>query len=246
MKGIGPYTAAAIASFAFNLPHAVVDGNVFRVLSRVFAVETAIDSTVGKKEFTLLANEVLDKEYPGEFNQAVMDFGAIVCKPFAPLCSSCALQKICLAYQEGKVNQLPVKEKIIQKKHRWFYYFLLEHEGKLLVHKRTGKDIWENLFEFYLLEAGEQLKWTTLTVNEWLKAQFDSTDAEVLHISEMMKQQLTHQQIKGQFIKVKLQEIPLPLLSCQWQPLSRVKELAFPKFINLYLSAPSFRQNLFE
>jgi len=245
LKGIGPYTAAAIASFAFNLPYAVVDGNVFRVLSRVFGIEIAIDSTDGKKEFNKLANEVLVREQPGVYNQAIMDFGAVVCKPVAPLCNTCVVQSICIAYREGKVNYLPIKDKIILKKHRWFYYFLFEFDGKLLVNKRTRKDIWENLFEFYLLEADEQIKWTEIMVYQWLNEQFDITKAEVMHISETAMQQLTHQQIKGQFIKVKLYTIPLPLAHYQWQPINSISELAFPKFINQYLSAPYLKQSLF-
>lgn len=238
LKGIGPYTAAAIASFAFDLPYAVVDGNVFRVLSRVFGIKTAIDSTEGKNEFSILANEVLDKNEPGTYNQAIMDFGATYCKPFTPLCNGCQMQNICLAYKTGRVNYLPVKEKVLLKKHRWFYYFLLEHDGKLLINKREGKDIWENLFEFYLLEAGEQIKWDNELVKEWLEVQFGLKDAIVHHISAMYSQQLTHQQIKGQFIKIHLQKIPDSLMQYQWLPVNKIKKLAFPKFINQYLLFP--------
>ena len=245
LKGVGPYTAAAIASFAFNLPYAVVDGNVFRVLARVFGVEIAIDSADGKKKFTKLANDALERDQPGVYNQAIMDFGAIVCKPVAPLCSTCVQQSICIAYRLGKVNYLPLKDKIILKKHRWFYYFLFEFDGKLLVNKRTRKDIWENLFEFYLLETDEQIKWTTPMVDQWMTEQFGITKAEILHISEPGMQQLTHQQIKGQFIKVKLYSIPVPLAHYQWQPIKNISELAFPKFINQYLSAPYLKQSLF-
>ena len=238
LKGIGPYTAAAIASFAFNLPYAVVDGNVFRVLSRVFGIETAIDSTDGKNEFTILANQVLDKKEPGSYNQAIMDFGATQCKPVAPLCSTCVMQKICSAYKDGRVNYLPVKEKVLLKKHRWFYYFLFEQDNKILIHKRSGKDIWENLFEFYLMEAGEQIKWNKQLVEQWLLEQFGLRDAELVNISAVLMQQLTHQQIKGQFIKIQLNTIPDSLKHYQWLPTKKLHELAFPKFINQYLLLP--------
>ncbi|MCU0351219.1 MAG: A/G-specific adenine glycosylase [Flavobacterium sp.] len=119
LKGVGPYTAAAIASFAYNLPYAVVDGNVFRVLARFFGIDTATDSTTGKQLFTQLANEVLDKVEPAKFNQAIMDFGATVCKPALPNCSSCTLQTKCTAYKKGLVNQLPIKEKVLTKKNRF-------------------------------------------------------------------------------------------------------------------------------
>lgn len=245
LKGVGPYTAAAIASFAFNLPYAVVDGNVFRVLSRVFGIDTPTDSTKGKNEFSILAQEALDKKEAGLYNQAIMDFGATVCKPALPLCSHCPIQQICVAYKEGKVNQLPVKEKVLKKKHRWFYYFLFEHDGKVLVNQREGKDIWQSLHEFYLLESDEQIKWSNETVKEWLHNQFDITKATVQHISPMQKQQLTHQEIKGQFIKVSLKVIPESLKHYQWLAADTMSKLAFPKFINQYLEIKTVQQDLF-
>lgn len=111
LKGVGPYTAAAISSFAFNLPHAVVDGNVFRVLARVFGIDKPTDTTEGKKYFTQLAEELLDKKRPGLYNQAIMDFGAMICKPASPLCATCCFKKHCIAFQRDRINELPVKEK---------------------------------------------------------------------------------------------------------------------------------------
>lgn len=245
LKGVGPYTAAAIASFAFDLPYAVVDGNVFRVLSRVFGISTAIDSTEGKNTFTELAQQVLDKDKPGLYNQAIMDFGATVCKPVSPLCSHCSLQPVCTAFSEGRVNALPVKEKVLQKKRRWFYYFQFEHKGTILVHKRTAKDIWENLFEFYLVEGTEQIRWNEEQVHVWLEEQFGIKKAEVSYISPVSSQQLTHQQIKGQFIKVRLNTIPSPLRHYEWITINELKQLAFPKFINQFLQQPTLQQDLF-
>jgi A/G-specific adenine glycosylase len=155
LKGVGPYTAAAIGSFAFNLPRAVVDGNVFRVLSRYFGIATAIDSIEGKKLFTSLANDLLDKKNPAAYNQALMDFGATICKPQQPLCTVCVLKKKCSALATGSVNQLPAKEKSITKKTRWFYYVVAEYMGKVYVRKREPKDIWENLYEFILVENNQ-------------------------------------------------------------------------------------------
>ena len=235
LKGIGPYTAAAIASFAFNKPFAVVDGNVFRVLSRLFAIETPIDSTIGKQQFTALAQEVLDKKKAGLFNQAIMDFGATVCKPVNPQCNTCHLQKVCVGYSKAVVNKLPVKEKVLLKKNRWFYYFLLECQGRILVEKRVLKDIWENLYELYLLESNEQLSWNDTTVKDWLFQQLGIEKATVSAISTLQKQQLTHQLIKGQFIKVSLDSIPNNLKHHQWYPINELKDLAFPKFINQFL-----------
>ena len=118
LKGIGPYTASAIASFAFNLPHAVVDGNVYRVLARFYGIETPTDSKEGLLQFNELAHHNLSKKYPGQYNQAIMDFGATICKPALPNCNDCVLQNRCVAFSLNKVNQLPVKIKSIQKKIR--------------------------------------------------------------------------------------------------------------------------------
>jgi len=236
LKGVGPYTAAAIASFAFNKPYAVVDGNVFRVLARVFGKHTPIDSGEGKVLFTKLAQQMIDLQQPALYNQAIMDFGAVVCKPAIPLCHHCPLQKICTAYKEGWVHQLPVKEKVLQKKNRWLYYFIFECNGKILVHKRTGNDIWQNLFEFYLVETGEQVKWNEEKVASMLYEQLGISDASIVDISPLQKQQLTHQQIKGQFIKVQLNAVPDTLQHYEWTTGKGLQALAFPKFINQYLS----------
>ena len=240
LKGVGPYTAAAIASFAFNKPFAVVDGNVFRVLSRLFAIATPIDSNEGKQQFATLAQEILDKDNPALYNQAIMDFGATVCMPVNPQCNSCQLQTVCKAYLEGVVNRLPIKEKILLKKNRWFYYFIIQHNNEVLVEKRIAKDIWENLFEFYLLESGEQMDWEESSVKEWLNQQLGVEKAEVISISSTQKQQLTHQQIRGQFISVKIDAIPNNLKHHQWLPTADLGKLAFPKFINQFLESASF------
>jgi A/G-specific adenine glycosylase len=245
LKGIGPYTAAAISSFAFNLPYAVLDGNVFRVLARLYAIDTPIDSVAGKKQFAQLAQDMLDKQEPGAFNQAMMDFGATICKPALPLCGHCSLQQHCAAYSQGRVNALPVKEKLLQKKTRWFTYFFIRVKNQVLVHKRTGKDIWENLYELYLLESDEKLVWDTAAVSEWLAEQFAVTRARVTQISPLIQQQLTHQHIKGQFIAVQLEKIPPALQHYQWQELSRLHELAFPKLINSYLREHASSPTLF-
>jgi A/G-specific adenine glycosylase len=237
LKGVGPYTAAAIASFAYNLPYAVVDGNVFRVLSRYFGLDEPIDSTVGKHLFTALAEKVLAKKEAGLYNQAIMDFGATLCKPFSPSCSICPLQKNCVAYREGKVNQLPVKEKTLLRKTRWFYYFLFEQEGKWLVNQRMGKDIWQNLHEFYLLETEDAVKWDETVVKNWLSEQIGIRKADVSKISPVFVQQLTHQQIKGQFITVRLNSIPPFLKKYQWKTEKSLQSLAFPKFITQYPNA---------
>jgi A/G-specific adenine glycosylase len=245
LKGVGPYTAAAIASFAFGLPHAVVDGNVFRVLARVHDIDTPIDSTEGKQQFSALAEELLDKKEAGSYNQAIMDFGATVCKPLLPLCHDCPLKKICKAHHRGRASILPVKEKVLQKKKRWFYYFLLEVDGRILVRERTAKDIWQNLFEFYLLETPSEIEWDNQSMEEWLLQQFDMKPMKAPLVSEVYSQQLTHQLIKGQFIYVQLKKIPTNLEHATWQPNKKLNKLAFPKFIRQYLDTKYIQIGLF-
>lgn len=234
LKGVGPYTAAAIASFAYNQPFAVVDGNVFRVIARYFGIDEAIDTTSGKYLFTKLANELLSVKEPGLYNQAIMDFGATICKPALPLCSNCILHQSCTALAFGKVNVLPVKTKSILKKHRWFYYFIFHVAGKTAIIKRTNKDIWQGLHEFYLFESSKEIKWKEAAIKSFLQDQLGVNGAIILSISEPQKQQLTHQQINGQFIEIKLPSIPTTLLGLDWVKQSALKQLAFPRFITTY------------
>ena len=153
LKGIGGYTASAIMSFAFNKPYAVLDGNVYRVLSRFFGIELPINSSEGKKYYATLSQLLLDKKQPALYNQAIMDFGAVVCKPVLPLCNICPLQKKCIAFLENKTTSLPVNNKIIKQKERFFNYFIVRHKQDFYVAKRSGKDIWQNLYEFILIES---------------------------------------------------------------------------------------------
>lgn len=231
LKGIGPYTAAAISSFAFNLPYAVVDGNVFRVLARIFGITTAVDSTAGKKQFISLADELLDKKQPGMYNQAIMDFGAVVCKP-QPLCTVCVFQKQCYAFQHKKIKELPVKEKKISTRKRWFYYLMLEYKSSIAIRQRTGKDIWQQLYEFpmiatkgatgykKIIREAEKRKW--LTKNKY----------KVLSVSGLFKQQLSHQHINGQFIIIDIKQKPKQEKLWLWVERKKVKLFAFPQLIN--------------
>ena len=234
LKGIGPYTAAAIGSFAFNLPHAVVDGNVFRVLARYFGIETATDTTEGKKIFTALANDLLDKKMPGIYNQALMDFGAVICKPQQPICIECPLQKSCAAYLHDLINVLPVKEKTIIKKPRWLYYIIIEHNGKVYVQKRSGKDIWQNLYEFFLVENDKELSLKEIEKLTALKKVIGKTKVELMSVSKIYKQVLSHQIIHGQFIRVKI-SAEIEMDGFEIVSATKLNTLPFPKLINSYL-----------
>jgi len=234
LKGVGPYTAAAIASFAYNLPYAVVDGNVLRVLARFFGKEIAVDSKEGLRYFSQLAQQLLPAKKAALYNQAIMDFGATVCKPKVARCSICPIKSKCVAFNKGLVNQLPVKEKLLIKKDRWIYYFVFSHNTHILVHQRTG-GIWEGLFEFYLLEQFSVQHWTKDTINQWLQAQMGITGYHLKSVSPVYKQQLTHQNISGQFIAVDIAVVPESLLHMQKIEQNALQSLAFPKFINQYL-----------
>jgi A/G-specific adenine glycosylase len=234
LKGVGPYTAAAIASFAFNLPHAVVDGNVERVISRYFGINTAIDSKEGKELYAELASSLLDKEEPGAYNQAIMDFGATICKPRNPLCKDCVQKNDCQAFQHGWVNRLPVKEKTLVKKERWFTYYILLYKEQVYIRKRTAKDIWANLFEFVLRESQNQSEQSFALQSETIKAIIGTDQFAVESVSPFFKQQLTHQTIWAQFVTIVLKE---PLRNSAYQLISKsaLGQYAFPKLINSYL-----------
>ncbi len=238
LKGVGPYTAAAIASFAYDQPYAVVDGNVFRVIARYFGIDEATDTTAGKYFFTKFANELLAVKEPGLYNQAIMDFGATICKPALPFCASCDLNKNCAALAFGKVNLLPVKTKSIQKTNRWFYYFIFHVASKIAIIQRTNKDIWQGLHEFYLFESSKEIKWNDMVIKSFLQNQLGVNEAIIMKVSKPQKQQLTHQKINGQFIEINLPNIPNSLMGLQWVKKSAFKQLAFPRFITVYFEEP--------
>ncbi|MDQ6762081.1 MAG: A/G-specific adenine glycosylase [Bacteroidota bacterium] len=235
LKGVGDYTASAIASFAYNQPHAVLDGNVFRVLSRFFGIKTPVDTPAGKKLYSLLASDLLDKKEPGIYNQAIMDFGAIICKPAQPLCDLCALQLKCAAFNKHLVNILPVKEKSIKRKERFFNYLIVEYADSMYVRKRIDKDIWQSLYEFILLETNQVLTGKDLLKTELFASFFAKKKYSITAESSTYKQQLTHQTITGKFFHIKIStpltfENDLVLVTKE-----QIRQLAFPKFIASYL-----------
>jgi A/G-specific adenine glycosylase len=240
LKGIGPYTAAAIASFAFNLPYAVVDGNVTRVLARFFGISTAIDTTSGKKQFAELADILLDPRQSGTYNQAIMDFGATVCTPRNPQCASCVQQPGCAAWQKGMTEQLPVKAKTVRKKQRCFYYLIVETPGdKVYIRRRSGKDIWEGLYEFILYETTDAVRPEEVLKSDFARQLFDGQALTVRHISIVYRQELSHQSLQGQFITIGLSTRLNNLKDYQLVHKSALTTYAFPKFINAWLSDPS-------
>lgn len=234
LKGIGTYTASAIASFAFNLPFAVLDGNVFRVLSRFFGKEIPINTTEGKKFYASLSQQLLDKKHPAKYNQALMDFGAVVCKPASPLCFECPLQQRCEAFLTQKVAQLPVNTKKINQKERNFTYLILRYKTQFYLRKRIEKDIWQNLYEFVLIETKVWPDENDIAVKQQISELLNHNDFKIQSISPKLSQKLTHQLIKGRFIHIDLAK---PLLNKELLKVDfkQLKTLPFPKLIASYL-----------
>lgn len=201
LPGIGDYTAAAIASFAFGEKVAVVDGNVFRVLARIFGIDTPINSPEGKKRFASLANELLSSDDPALHNQAIMEFGALLCKPRNPDCPECPVRKNCAAFQHDLIHLLPVKTAKRKSRKRYFFYLVLERNRSLLMKKRDKKDIWQGLFDFVLIEKSTPFSVENIMAEEETKKWFKH--ARLVAVSKAYKHVLTHQIIHCRFIHIK-------------------------------------------
>jgi A/G-specific adenine glycosylase len=194
LKGIGDYTAAAISSFAFDLPHAVVDGNVYRVLSRYFDINTPIDSGTGKKMFNDLAQSLIEPEEAATHNQAIMELGALICTPRSPQCHACPLNNSCLALQNGTIEQRPVKTKRGKVKDRYFTYLIFLDNDRTFLQKRVAKDVWQHLFQFPLIESQEPLDPAEIITRAG--AVPDYLSEEITHV-------LSHQKIHARFAIIK-------------------------------------------
>ncbi|MCW3124279.1 MAG: A/G-specific adenine glycosylase [Flavipsychrobacter sp.] len=234
LKGIGPYTAAAIASFAYGRPNAVVDGNVYRVLSRYFGIDTPFDITEGKKLFATLAQELLDTKDSSAYNQAIMDLGATVCSPRKPLCGQCPLQKHCVAYHQGLIELLPVKSKKLVVRKRYFHYLVLKWQDEVWIHRRGAGDIWENLHEPYLIEHDTPLELKQLLKTEQFKAL--GLQYNTVKDVESGKQRLTHQLIESRFFVVDLLKKPVvDIPDSAWRSAIEVGKVGFPKTVLSFL-----------
>jgi A/G-specific adenine glycosylase len=234
LKGVGPYTAAAIASFAYNAPYAVLDGNVFRVLSRIYALELAIDTTEGKKVFTQLAQEQLPEAKAGVYNQAIMDFGAVICKP-VPVCARCFFQEQCQAFLASKQALLPIKSKKIQVRERWFHYLVLQYKDQVALRLRTEKDIWQNLNEPLLLEADKKLEKKEALLQLQASYGIKEEQYEVISAAVNLSQKLSHQTIYFSFIHLNMKEKP-SLAGFQWVSKEELPQYPFPKTLQEFLS----------
>ena len=236
LKGVGEYTAAAICSFAYDMPYAVVDGNVYRVLSRYLGIETPIDSTEGKKLFSVLAGEMMDKSRPAVYNQAIMDFGALQCTPQTPVCLFCPLADSCIALSKGLVMKLPVKQHKTKTTNRYLNYVYAHTNTYTFINKRTGDDIWKNLFELPLIETVESVtEEEFLALPDFTKL-FASGETPVVHsVCRDVKHVLSHRVLYANFYEVNLPEDTLSFSSFQKVRTEELGQYAVPRLIHAFL-----------
>ncbi|MDB2571139.1 MAG: A/G-specific adenine glycosylase [Polaribacter sp.] len=200
LKGIGDYTASAIASICFDEPTAVVDGNVYRVLSRYFGIHTSINSSQGIKEFKTLAQSLIDVTQPGNFNQAIMDFGALHCKPQNPLCESCPFANSCVAFEKKLTKVLPLKDKKIKVKKRYFNFLVIQTiDDKTVLLERKGKGIWQGLYQFPLIETNQNISGEALISKEEFISLFPEKASISLFNKKEIVHKLSHQHLYTQF-----------------------------------------------
>lgn len=237
LKGIGTYTAAAISSFAFNLPYAALDGNVFRVLSRIYGIDKPIDTGEGKKLFQKLANETMGNARPEIYNQAIIEFGALQCIPRNPKCEICPVQANCLAFGDGQVDQLPLKSKQIKTKNRYFYYLFLSCKNRFIIEKREGKDIWENLYQYPLIESDKAISTEELLQTSKWKGLFENKELAIHSICDKVVHKLSHQNLHTTIIHINMNIDQLKNNSSfQIIKYSDIDNYPFPKPIENHLS----------
>ncbi|QQS51951.1 MAG: A/G-specific adenine glycosylase [Bacteroidota bacterium] len=234
LKGIGDYTAAAIASLAFNKPEAMVDGNVYRVLSRYFASEIPIDSTSGKKHFKELAQAVLNTKNPAAHNEALMELGATVCLPANPICTHCPLQLKCMSLAQKNTFSYPVKSRKLKQRVRYLYFVVMHYKENTYIEKRQNTDIWKGLYQFPLVESEAQVQ--PEEFSDFLqKTIFKTFSAyKIRVISSEFKHILSHQVLQGCFVHVDLEEEWSKSGSIFVQPADLAK-FAMPRLITRYL-----------
>ena len=221
LKGVGDYTASAIASIAFGLPEATVDGNVYRVLARHFGIETPINSTEGKRLFKSLAQELLPLRQASAYNQAIMDFGAVQCTPVSPLCESCPLSETCEALRTGRINKLPVKNKTLKVKTRHLTYIYIRYNGMTAIHRRSGKDIWQGLWEPLLVED----------------APMPELPGLLIPLRRHVKHVLTHRVLYADFYLLEATEKPALPDGFVWISEPEIDQYALPRLIEILMDS---------
>ena len=237
LKGVGDYTASAVASICYNEPVAVVDGNVFRVISRIFGIDTPINSNEGKKQFGEKAQELLDKKNPAEFNQAIMEFGALHCTPRKPQCEACPFAEECVAYNQNRISLLPVKLKKQKVKKRHFNYLVfVSKEQETILQQRTGKGIWQGLYEFPLVETLSETNLENLVQEEAYRDYASTAGEEVGLFNEApIVHKLSHQHIYTKFWIVNCDELPEKGI-----PFPEIEKLPVPALIEKFIENYGF------
>nr|NQU93519.1 A/G-specific adenine glycosylase [Bacteroidota bacterium] len=240
LPGIGPYTAAAISSLAFNLVHPVMDGNVLRVVSRWFAIDDPVNSSKGKKKIEQILSELIDTNEPGKFNQAIMEFGALFCKPQKPACHDCVFSKICMAFQQNRVVNFPVKLRNLKPKTRYFNYLVIlnsiDNQTVVYLQKRNGKDIWKGLYDFPVIETAGHPDMDMLMKGQEWDRMAGKMNMNVSSVSKIYRHQLTHQKIFTRFIEItspdKFQPENIPAIPVD---IDDLQSYPIPRLIDKYL-----------
>ncbi|MCI2229281.1 A/G-specific adenine glycosylase [Polaribacter sp. MSW13] len=239
LKGIGDYTASAIASICFNEPTAVVDGNVYRVLSRYFGIKTPINSSQGIKEFKALAQSLIDNTQPGTFNQAIMDFGALHCKPQNPLCETCPLSDSCVALEKKLIKELPVKEKKIKVRKRYFNFLVVKtDDDKTILSERKGKGIWQGLYQFPLIETDRNINKDELISSEEFINSFPNKTSISLFNEKEIIHKLSHQHLHTHFWIVEIKSFAEATVN--W---NTINTFPVPVLIANFLEKLNFKSN---
>lgn len=236
LKGIGPYMAGAILSFAWNKPFCVADANVNRIIARCFGIQKEMGSSDFNREVQRYLRQCFDEKQPAKFNQAMMDFGSLVCKPVAPDCGQCPMSKDCFAYQNNLVEQLPVKNGKKNRRHRYFNYFVFLSGNKTIITQRRDRDIWKSLFQFPLIETGKPVKWEEL--HHAVRLKFgESTSIDYLQTIEVKPQQLTHQVVHATFFLIATKRLnALKQSNDVIVNMGEIKKYTFPGTIRNFLS----------
>ncbi len=228
LRGVGDYIAAAVASFAFDAPYAVVDGNVYRVLARVFGIDTPIDTSRGQKEFRMLAQELLPPQEAANYNQAIMDFGALQCTPHSPDCAACPMAEICVACAENRVGELPVKQRRTHVHDRYFtYLYLRRQDTHVLLQRRGGGDIWEGLYQFPLIESEAPLS-SVEVARRFPKGRLTCVASELKHL-------LSHQRLHAACYVVELASENEVSAAGQWVAEAALDDYAMPRLLERML-----------
>lgn len=245
LKGIGKYTAGAIASIAFNLPFPAVDGNVRRIYTRLYGIEGNTNTYSELTTIEDLVLETIDKEHPGDFNQSLMDFGSLVCKPRNPQCHICPLSEKCSAYSQNRVSEFPAIYKKPKLRTRYFYYLVFTYNEKFFIEQRIEEDIWKLLYQFPLIEENKKLDMSQLITEIEKKFQKENTKFEIESVSNEMKHILSHQRIFARFIEIKISDpgFLTAKTGIKMIPYQEIINYAIPRlidrFVNIFISLHS-------